>query len=100
MDGQNFNTEVQNSNQTNVLAIVSLVAGIVSIIGACCFTWLGIIAGIAGIICAVFANKQGKTGLAKAGMICSIVGLALCVILIIAALVLGVGLGLADMASY
>ncbi len=102
MDGQNFNNDVQNytapsqdgNNNTNVLAILSLVAGILSIIMACCVTWVGIILGIAGIILAIFANKQGKTGLATAGMICSIIGIVIAVLMIILVIILGVGLGL------
>ncbi len=55
------------NKENNVLAIVSLVLGILSIVLGCCTGWIGALFGIGGIICAVFANKQGKTGLAKAG---------------------------------
>ena len=51
------------NKETNVLAIVSLVLGILSIVLGCCTGWIGALFGIGGIICAVFANKQGKTGL-------------------------------------
>lgn len=47
------------NKETNVLAIVSLVLGILSIILGCCTGWIGALFGIGGIICAVFANKQG-----------------------------------------
>lgn len=50
------------NKETNVLAIVSLVLGILSIVLGCCTGWIGALFGIGGIICAVFANKQGKTG--------------------------------------
>lgn len=53
------------NKETNVLAIVSLVLGILSIVLGCCTGWIGALFGIGGIICAVFANKQGKTGLGK-----------------------------------
>lgn len=86
MDGQNFNTGVQNSNQTNVLAIISLVLGILAIIMGCC-GWVGILFGIGGIVCAIFANKQSQTGLAKGGLICSIVGIVLGVIMTILAVI-------------
>lgn len=92
MDGQNFNTEVQNNNQTNVLAIVSLVLGIVAIIAGCC-GWVGILFGIGGIVCAIFANKQSQTGLAKGGLICSIIGIVLGVIMTILG-VIGIASGL------
>ncbi len=98
MDGQNFNNGVQNvtsnngGSETNALAIVSLVLGIISIIAGCC-GWLGIVFGIIGIVCAVFANKQSQTGLAKGGLICSIIGIVLGVIMTIIG-VLGIAAGL------
>ena len=80
------------TKETNVLAIVSLVLGILSIVFGCCSGWLGILFGIGGIICAVFADKQGKTGLAKAGFICSIIGIVLGVLILILAIVFSVAL--------
>lgn len=85
MDGQNNNFQQPAPKQTNVLAIISLVVGILSIVLGCCSGWVGIILGIAGIVCAVLANKQGKTGLATAGLICSIVGIVLGVLWIVLA---------------
>ena len=80
---------------TPALSIVGLVLGIISILCMCC-GWVGILFGIGGIVCAVFGNKQTKTGIGKAAMICSIVGLVLSAIIWILALV-GVGLmGMAD----
>lgn len=61
-----------------------------SIILGCCTGWIGALFGIGGIICAVFANKQGKTGLAKAGLICSIIGIVLGIIITILAAVFSV----------
>ena len=78
------------NKETNVLAIVSLVLGILSIVLGCCTGWIGALFGIGGIICAVFANKQGKTGLAKAGLICSIIGIVLGIIITILAAVFSV----------
>lgn len=75
------------NKDTNVLAIVSLVLGILSIVLGCCTGWIGALFGIGGIICAVFANKQGETGLAKAGLICSIIGIVLGIIVTISAFV-------------
>ena len=68
------------NKETNVLAIVSLVLGILSIILGYCTGWIG----------ALFANKQGKTGLAKAGLICSIIGIVLGIIITILAAVFSV----------
>ena len=75
------------NKETNVLAIVSLVLGILSIVLGCCTGWIGALFGVGGIICAVFANKQGKTGLAKGGLICSIVGIVLGILITILAVV-------------
>ena len=52
-----------------------------------------------GIICAVFANKQGKTGLAKAGLICSIIGIVLGIIITILAAVFSVAF-MSELANY
>lgn len=88
MDGQNFQNDnyqdytanVQSQpvvepeqNQSNTMAVVSLVLGITAIVFACC-CGLGFILGIAGIICAVMANKKNKSGIGTAGLICSIIG--------------------------
>ena len=83
-----------------MLAIISLVLGILSIVLGCCTGWIGALFGIGGfelflillfgfggIICAVFANKQGKTGLAKGGLICSIVGIVLGILITVLAVV-------------
>lgn len=80
------------NKETNVLAIVSLVLGILSIVLGCCTGWVGALFGIGGIICAVFANKQGKTGLAKGGLICSIIGIVLGILITILAVVFSVAL--------
>ena len=44
-------------NETNGVAVVSLVMGIISIVFSCCYGG-GIIFGIIGIICAVVAKKK------------------------------------------
>ena len=86
-------TPVQPENKdTNVLAIVSLVLGILSIVLGCCTGWIGALFGIGGVICAVFANKQGKTGLAKGGLICSIVGIVLGILITILAVIFSVAM--------
>lgn len=119
MDGQNFQTEqneqtnasVNNyqdntaqavnqvppvvgtpQKQNNTLAIVSLVMGILAIVLACCASWIGIVPGIAGIICAVLANKQGKSGMATAGLICSIIGIVIALLLTVVYVIFGAAL--------
>lgn len=82
MDGQNFqNTPYQQPvppegpQKTDPLAIVSLVLGIASIVMGCCVPILSIALGIGGIICSVTSNKKQKSGMATAGLVCSIIGI-------------------------
>ena len=77
--------QTTQTEEKNTLAIVSLILGIVSIVTGCCGS--GFLFGVGGIICAVFANKQNKTGMGKAGMITSIIGLVLSVIVTIVAVI-------------
>jgi len=75
-------------NKTNSKAIISLVLGIVSCVtlffgyGAL----IGVVLSIVGIILGVQAKKEiemsgeGGKGMATAGIVCSIVSLALCVL--------------------
>ncbi len=74
----------QSTSGSNGLAIASLVCGILSIIGGCCFACIGYVLSILAIILGCFGKgKADKTGkkLATAGLICGIVGFVLSVIL-------------------
>ena len=77
------NNKMANKQETNVLAIVSLVCGILS------FVALGLIGAIAAIITGVMAKKeiirtkQQGIGFAKAGMILGIVNIGISIIAII-----------------
>lgn len=72
----------QNSNQqTNVLAIVGMILGIVSILIGCCSGWYAILIGIPGLICSILSRKQSKTGMAVAGIVCSIIGIIIGILL-------------------
>ena len=118
MDGQNMNNKQNNyqdntaatpvapvveaapEKKTDALAIVALVAGILSIVLACCTTYFGAIPAIAGIICAIISKKKnGKSGMATAGLICSIVGIVIVVLWIVFVVVLGVGVGMAALSD-
>jgi len=94
MDGQNFqnNSYEQPGYQqpsspepkkTDTLAIVSLILGIAAIVLGCCITYLGIALGVGGIVCSVMSKKKQKSGLATAGMVCSIIGIVFAVIWIV-----------------
>lgn len=71
------------SDFSNGFAIASLVLGILSILFACCCTILGIILGIIGIVLGCLQKPNPETekkpGLAIAGIICSSVGIVLCI---------------------
>lgn len=65
-----------------VLGIISLVIGVFSV-GV--FGWLGAIFAVVGIILGALGRKNvEKKGIATAGLVCSIVGLVLCLIFYIA----------------
>lgn len=89
MDSQNFQNNYQQPvppegpQKTDTLAIVSLILGIAAIVFGCCITYLGIALGIGGIICSVMSKKKQKSGLATAGLVCSIIGIVFAVIWII-----------------
>ncbi len=63
------------------MAIASMVLGIVSIVLSCAW-YICIPCGILAIIFGVLANKEGKIGFAKAGIIMGIIGLAFAVLLL------------------
>lgn len=71
------------------MAVASLVLGIISIIiGAVSsgmLGWLGAILAIIGIVLGAVGRKdEAKRGMATGGLVCSIIGLVLCLILYIA----------------
>ena len=77
-------------NDMPPLAIAALAVSIIGILTSCCGcigsvfgivgTCFGTILGIAGLILSLTANKEKKTNIGLAAMICSIVAIALCVI--------------------
>ena len=74
------------------MGVAALILGIVSVVIGCFFSylgWIGIICGILGIIFAAVAKKNPKTnnGTATAGLVLSIIGTALSLILFLACVV-------------
>lgn len=75
--GQGYAPQPQS---TNVLGIIALILGILSIPLACCGGWPGLIAGIVAIVLGVMGNKKAKQGLvggkglSMAGLILGIIG--------------------------
>ena len=65
----------------NACQIISLILGILSII-CCCFGIISTVFAIAGIILAIVGNKKQKHGVGTGGLVCSIIGLVLSLIIL------------------
>ncbi|MDE5570360.1 MAG: DUF4190 domain-containing protein [Ruminococcus sp.] len=70
----NFN---QNANGGKGLSIAAMVCGIVSILGFCCCTPIGILCGLAGVILGIVSKtkKMDGSGMALAGIITGAIGI-------------------------
>lgn len=93
MNNEVFNQQPVNPQQPGKgLAIGSMVCGIVGIVFCMCYSAVGIILGIVAIVLAVLSKNKNNgvmQGMAKAGLICGIVALAINIIsIIIAAFIL------------
>lgn len=76
---------VNNENDTNGMAIASLILGIISIVLNCFgYSWVGLILGIVGIVLGVNAKKKNPSGVATAGLVVSIIGTVLCALIFVA----------------
>jgi len=68
--------------KNNGKAVASMVLGIISVIfiftGS--FSLIGIVLAIIGLILGISAKKESPSGMATAGIVLSIIGLALCAI--------------------
>lgn len=73
-------------NKTNGKAVASLVLGIIAVV--CVFfgyvALLGVILGIIGLILGIQAKKQQPSGMATAGVVLSIIAIAICTIVFLA----------------
>lgn len=92
-----------NEPENKGMAIASMVLGIVSIV--CCWQmYICFACGIVGLVLGIMFNKKNGSsiGMSKAGIICSIIGMALDILLIIigVAILGAVGIGLSDLANY
>lgn len=91
------------SDNDKIMAIISMVTGILSIVLVCFTTgaWeiIGLLCAVAAIVLSVLSKKKiGKNGMATAGLVCGIVAIALYVLIIIL-VVIGVAAGLAAFGS-
>ena len=82
---------VVEAKKTNVLGIVSLVLGILSVLGLCCCTYLGVPLGIAAAITGFISNSKEKNTMAIVGLVLGIIGTVLCIAYIILVAVAGLG---------
>ena len=70
--------------EKNNMATASLVMGILSLCSICCCMLFGVVFGVLGIIFAIMSKKGDKMdGQARAGLILSIIGIAVTVLVII-----------------
>ena len=82
----NQNT-VQPQQGSNPMAIAGLVLGIVSVVFAFIYTWIGLIAGVIAIVLSVKGRKiEVKKGMATAGLVLGIIGTSISGIFIACAL--------------
>ena len=79
----NYNVPEMN-NQSKVLAIISLVTGILSIL-CCCCGWFGILLALTAVVTGVISivNKKGGFGMAVAGISCGGVALFISIFILI-----------------
>lgn len=113
MDGNNMNNqsaeytyaaegtyEAPATGGSNALAIIALICGILSLVCCACYG-AGILPGIVGIILGVLGMKKcPKAGMAKVGMILSIVGIVLGIIMLIVTIISGGAMYAGLMDSY
>lgn len=88
-------------NDSKGMAIASMILGIVSIV-LCCIWYISLIAGIVGIVLGIMHNRKNeKSGMATAGIICSVIGIILTIaILILAAIGIAAMGGISALDAY
>ena len=79
----------ENTQEEELMGFASLVLGIISLVigvfSSGLLGWLGAIIALIGVILGVLERKKpDKSKIATAGMVCSIVGLVLCLLLYVA----------------
>ncbi|MCM1101995.1 MAG: hypothetical protein NC079_07380 [Clostridium sp.] len=70
----NSRPTTQPKQDTPGLSIAGLVLGIISVVFICCSLG-GIVFGVIGLILSILGNKENRTGVGTAGIVCSAVGL-------------------------
>ena len=66
------------------MGVASLVLGLASlVVGLFIHTWIGLAAGVVGIILGAMARKKGEGSIATAGMVISIIAVVLIVVCVV-----------------
>lgn len=65
-------------NRNSALSIISLIMGILAITLGCCYG-IGFLFAIPGLVCGIISIREAKSGLAIAGIICSVIGMVLAI---------------------
>ncbi len=77
------------------MGVASLVLGIASIVIGCFINGIvGIVLGIVGIILGAVAKKKGQKGVATAGLVLSIIGTAIVLVVYLACVACAASVGL------
>lgn len=84
-----YPTPPVRQKKNNGLAIASMILGIVSLVGSCCIWYLTIPCAVVGLILGIIALKNGKDGMAIAGIVMSAIGLAIALLVVIFVVIYG-----------
>lgn len=80
----NKERETMSNQNSNGMAIASLVLGIVAIVFSffgMIGSLIGLVCGIIGLVCGVKARNTNPSGMATAGLVCSIIGTVFCAVI-------------------
>ena len=100
MPGQQMGTPypMMQPKKTDGKSVASMILGIISIVFSCSYGF-GLIPGIVGLILAIISRKEeakrnetNNNGTTMAGLICSIIGIAISVIVIVLVVLLVIGI--------
>ncbi len=92
--GGNAGYRAPQNSGSNGKAIASLVLGIIACVVGIWWWYVSLACAIVGIILGAMARKENQSGLATAGFVVSIIGLAITLIMFICLVIIGIGIGL------
>lgn len=92
---------VNTTEEKKGKSVAAMVLGIVSVVGLCVNSWVSLICGIIGLILGIQGKKtENAQGMAKAGIILSVIALVITILCIVFLIVIGVGsIGLGILSS-